>query len=345
MRATRLALLLVLATGALASWSACNRHADDSAPRVGVLVPTANTPIASAMKAAIMRYAERADVHVSWRDGDDRAPNLTPAEQEGQYAADLIQEEGVQALVYTPSDARAASDVLREAASAGVPVICLDSAPENFAVDGIVMVPPAYAGEMAATAALERAREQHRVNVEGVINALVIEGSWQSDIDREVARGFYNVLDADPAIRVLSHTSTLTPTDAFQFVSRELNSYAGNVQLLLVASTEYVPGALLAARTHGLSDWLISAGVGAGVEACRLTLDNVHDFEVDGMPAERATFAVRVARGLAAGEPIAPDGVYRNGTVDVPLYRQEPRVLSRDNARQIQDLWPSLSPQ
>ena len=104
-------------------------------------------------------------------------------------------------------------------------------------------------------------------------------------------------------------------------------------------------GALLAARTHGLSDWLVSAGVGAGAEACRLTLENVHDFEVDGMPAERATFAVRVARGLAAGEPIAPDGVYRNGTVDVPLYRQEPRVLSRDNARQIQNLWPSLSPQ
>ncbi len=347
--ATRLALLLVLAAGALASWCACNRHADDSAPRVGVLVPTANTPIASAMKTAIMRYAERADIHVSWRDGDDRDPDFTPAEQERQNAVDLIREERVQALVYTPSDARAASraasDVLREAVSAGVPVICLDSAPENFAVDGIVMVPPAYAGEMAANAALERARQQRRVNVEGVINALVIEGSWQSNIDREVARGFYNVLDADPAIRVLSHTSTLTPTDAFQFVSRELNSYAGNVQVLLVASTEYVPGALLAARTHGLSDWLVSAGVGAGAEACRLTLENVHDFEVDGMPAERATFAVRVARGLAAGEPIAPDGVYRNGTVDVPLYRQEPRVLSRDNARQIQNLWPSLSPQ
>ena len=297
------------------------------------------------MKTAIMRYAASADVHVSWRDGDDRDPALTPAEQELQNAVDLIREDGVQALVYTPSDGRTASDVLREAASAGVPVICVDSVPENFSVDGIVMVPPAYAGEMASTAALERARQQRRVNVEGFINALVIEGSWQSDIDREVARGFYNVLDKDPAVRVLSHTSTLTPTDAFQFVSRELNSYAGNVQLLLVASTEYVPGALLAARTHGLSDWLISAGVGAGVEACRLTLDNVHDFEVDGMAAERATFAVRVARSLAVGEPVAPDGVYRNGTVDVPLYRQEPRVLSRDNVREMQDLWPSLFPQ
>lgn len=339
------ALLVVLTAALLTVLPACGRRADDSAPHIGVLVPTGSTPVAKAMKSAVMGYAERSGVRVSWRDGDLRDPALTPAEQERFNAVDLIREEGIQALVYVPTDSRAAADVLREAAAAEAPVICLDSVPENFAVDGVVMVPPAYAGEIAARKALEHARRQRRVNVEGVVNALVIEGSWKNRADREVARGFYNILDADPTVRVLSHTSTLTPTDAFQFVSRELNSYAGNVQLLLVASTDYVPGALLAARTHGLSDWLISAGVGAGAEACRLVLENAHDFEVDGMPAERATLAVRVAHGLVAGTPVTPDGVYRNGAVDVPLYRQEPRVISRDNVRVMQELWPNLFPQ
>jgi ABC-type sugar transport system substrate-binding protein len=338
------ALLVVLAL-TLSLLSGCDRQADDSTPHIGVLAPTGSTPVAMAMKSAVMRYAERSGVRVTWRDGDLRDPALTPTEQERAHAVSLIRDEGVHALVYIPSNAEAAADVLREAASAEAPVICLDFAPENFAVDGIVMVPPAYAGEVAATAALERARRQRHVNVEGEVNALVIEGSWKSRADREVARGFYNVLDADPLVRVLSHTSTLTPTDAFQFVSRELNSYAGNVQLLLVASTDYVPGALLAARAHGLSDWLISAGVGAGAEACRLVLEDAHDFEIDGMPAERATLAVKVAHGLITGMPVTPSGTYRNGAVDIALYQQEPRVISRENVRVMQELWPNVFPQ
>ncbi len=341
----RLVLRFVLAACLVAAWTGCRPDEDDPRPRVGVLVPTGSTPVAQAMRRAVVSYADSYGAVVSWRDGDERDLALTPAEQESLNASELIEKEGVQALVYTSSDAQAASEVLRDAEAAGVPVIALDTIPKNYSVDGIVMVPPVYAGEIAATVALERARRQRRVNVEGVTNALVIEGSWQSDADRDVARGFYNILDANPSIRVLSHTSTLTPTDAFQFVSRELNSYAGNVQLLLVASTDYVPGALLAARTHGLADWLISAGVGAGAEACRLVLENVHDYEMDGRPAERAAFAVAVARGLVDGEPVAPDGVYLNGATELPLYRQEPRVISRDNVREMQELWPNLYPQ
>jgi ABC-type sugar transport system substrate-binding protein len=341
----RFVLVFTLAACAMVAWPGCRPDEEDARPRVGVLVPTGSTPVAQAMRRAVTAYADSYGAVVSWRDGDERDPALTPAEQERQSAAELIEEERVQALVYTPSDAQAASDVLRDAEAAGVPVIALDTIPKNFSVDGIVMVPPVYAGEIAATVALEHARRRRRVNVEGVTNALVIEGSWQSDADRDVARGFYNILDADPTVRVLSHTSTLTPTEAFQFVSRELNSYAGNVQLLLVASTDYVPGALLAARTHGLADWLISAGVGAGAEACRLINENAHDYEMDGRPAERATLAVRVARGLVDGEPVAPDGVYLNGTAELLLYRQEPRVISRDNVREMQELWPNLYPQ
>jgi hypothetical protein len=37
--------------------------------------------------------------------------------------------------------------------------------------------------------------------------------------------------------------------------------------------------------------------------------------------------------------------VYRNGATKLPLYRQEPRVISRDNVREMQELWPNLYPQ
>ena len=323
----------------------CRSGGDSDAVRVGVRMPTSATPIARVMRLAIEQAARENGIDLAWRDGDDRDPLIPPAEKERIDAIELLVDEAVDVLIYSADDPGAAAEILRRAREARVPVVALDAIPRGFAVDAFVTTDDVRAGEEAARAALDAIAKLGRRNVEGQINALVVEGSFERESDRDVATGFYNVLDADPTVRVVGRAPASNPTEAFRFVSRELNNYAGNVQLLLIAATDYVSGAILAARTHGFAGWLVSASVGAGEEACRLILEGVHDFEVDTMPAQRAVLALAVARRLALGEPLTPDGLYRNGRVEVPVFYGPRRIISKENVSVMSELWPQLYPE
>ncbi|MDA1192401.1 MAG: substrate-binding domain-containing protein [Candidatus Poribacteria bacterium] len=323
----------------------CSDGIEADAPRVGVLMPTGTGPVPQIMREGMTQYAADQRFHLFWRDGDKREVTQTPANYEREQLADLIAKQRIDTLIYTPAKKSDPAFIFADARAAGVKIVSFDTIPRNFTADAFVTTAWRSAGVEAALACVEYLREVGRHNVEGNINALVVEGTYLRDWERDVATGFYDILDNSPEVRVVGRTTAKNPTESFQFTSREINNYAGNVQLLLIASTDTVSGAILAARTHGLVDWVVSAGVGAGEEACRLIVEDVHDYEIDLMPKQRAILAANVAYRLAQGSPLPPEGTYKNGEAEVPVYYGYRRVISKENVNLMQPLWKNLYPQ
>jgi ABC-type sugar transport system substrate-binding protein len=335
-------LQAILLCVALAAGAGCRKSRHDVVFRVGVLVPTGTTPVAEAMRRGMEASAKAFGVGLLWRDGDAGDPRVRPTERELRLAADLLERERVQALVYTPLPESNAVEVLREAQKAAVPVVCLDVLPPNVSVGAFVAPDFIQVGEEIAAVSLRRLAAVGRQNIEGQFNTLVVEGRWGQESNRETTTGFYRTLDNAPEVRVVGRTAVENPTEAFRFVSGLIHDYARNVQLLLVADSDYVPAAVLAAKTHGVAEWLVSAGVGAGEEACRLVYEELHDLEMDLMPAQRAARAVELAIRLAKGDTPTPDGYVQNGPVRVPFFVGPTRVISRENVSVMSDLWRDL---
>lgn len=323
----------------------CRSEGKGERLRIGVVMPTASTEIAQAVRSGMETEAQSRHVELLWRDGDLRNPSTPPEEQELFHAQELLEKRRVRLLIYEPHNVLRAGEVLRAAKEAHVPVIAFDRLPRGLEVAAFVTSDFVAAGEDAVSAALERLIALRRFNLENQVNTLVLEGAPGDETTRQIAQGFYRVLDTVDEARIVARAPVATPTEAFQFTSTQLNHYADNVQLLLVAATRNVSGAIIAARTRGVADFLISASVGAGEEACRLIVEGSHDFEVDLMPKERGAFAVRLGLQLANGISPSPDELLANGEVLVPTFYGPRRVISSENVGVMRLLWRNLYPQ
>ena len=335
---TRVVILALV----VATLTSCGRGKDDGQLRIGVLVPTGSTPTAAAMRRASESYADEHGVGLFWRDADMAEPMGELEAQELAIVNALISKHQINALVYTPAEGSSGSAVIRQAAASEIPIVAMDVVRSDVAVPALVATNYEAAGERAASAAIDFLESIRHVNDRGEINALVVDGSWRSESERMVAKGFYNVLDKTENVRVVGRASVESPDEAFRFASEGINSYAGNVQLLLVAATRYVPGAILAAQTHGLAEWIVSAGVGAGEEASRMILLHAHDIEVDPWPAERARLALELGTRLARGEDIEPDDVFENGSA---VFYSATRLITAENVAVMSDIWRNLYPE
>lgn len=323
----------------------CRSENEGERLRIGVVMPTGSTEIAQAIRSGMETEAQAQHVELLWRDGDTRHPSTPLDEQELLHVEELLEKKGVRLLIYEPHNPLRAGEALRAAKEAKVPVIAFDRLPRGLEVAAFVTSDFVAAGEEAVSAALERIIALRRFNLENQVNTLVLEGTPGDETTRQITQGFYRVLDTMDEARVVARAPVATPTDAFQFTSTQLNNYADNVQLLLVAATQNVSGAIIAARTRGVADFLISASVGASEEACRLIIEGSHDFEVDLMPKERGAFAVHLGLQLANGITPSPDEVLANGEVLVPTFYGPRRVISSENVGIMRFLWRNLYPQ
>lgn len=333
---------VVLAVLALAAASSCRTGEHDTGVRVGVLATGIATPLTEAMRRGMEREAAEVGVSLVWFEPDPDA-RIKPGDEETIGASDLIDRRKVAALVYRPANVRRAWEVIRLARDASVPIVGVDVLHPGIRIDAFVTADYVAAGEDAASAAIEQIISLRRANVEGRVNTIVIEGA-ATDAGRDVTTGFYRVLDTLYEANVVGRGPAADATEAFERVSSLLNDYASNVQMLLVASPDAMPGAILAARTRGVAGFLVSAGVGAGEEACRLVIDGSHDYEVDLMPEERGALALSVAASIARGEPREPDAELTVENAMVPVFYGPRRVISIVNVGGMQYLWRGLYP-
>ncbi len=334
---------------------ACLLGCQDDAPSrsIGVFSFTRENPVNAAVERELTAYAEGRGVRAVWIDEDDFEADLPRKTNVRRVLDRMLNKEKVEALIMRQADPKYAELGVLQTRRKSVPVLFLDTLPPDLAADGFVTVDYRSAGREAAQYALERAHRQRRrkaaqnprSKIGPLLNAVVVEGPRGNEEDRLAAAGIYSVLDEDPNVRIVARYSPKDPSDAFRFVSYELQKYADNIQVLLSADPAFGSAAVFAAaaRGRGSADAIESAGVGSSRETSRRILSREHDLDIDTMPMAAAQRALEIALQLVDGGDPTPDAFTRQGPLLTPTYYAPRRRIDIDNVSEMFVIWPNLT--
>lgn len=302
--------------------------------KVGVSVPKTTAPVYTLMKQAIIAHENEYGIKILWNGVRDEDGTQDLAALEIQQIREMF-ERGIRVLILKSTDAKAAYPVLREARRWHVPVITLDRLLLSIPVRGHIGVNEAGLGAAAAQYAIEQ------IGYKG--NALVLEGPIGVESLRNISLGIYQVLDQYPDdIRVRARTSALNVDAAFELTNRILNNYAGNIQAIIAVDSTLAVGAVRGVQLHGLTDQIVTVGVGAGEEACRQIMLKQHDAEVDLMPYERGLESLKAAVDALNDRPFSADLELPNGGILTKTKLGPTRLITPANYLVMEPMWPDL---
>ncbi len=329
---------------------------------IGVSVEVTTFPTYTLMRQALMENAGRYDVNILWTDAQSGDKSAKPATREYANIKKMLNK-GIDALILNPVDVKIYR-IIREARRRKVPVITLDKLPADMLVNGHIMVNARELGRAAAKQAIEVLQLWYPLdNPNDTWNIIVLEGPLGNRKLRGAMLGIYEVLDQYQAfVRVVSSPKLSSIDTAFDSVNTTLVKYAGNIQAVIACRSDLIVGAIRAVKAHGLCcepGWhtdpekrkgfayvrrkgIVTIGVGASEEACKLIFKGEHLIEVDEMPYQRALTAMEVALDIINTKTFQSDGTIPIGRGEVKVKYSPIRVITKDNIRQMEQTWPNI---
>jgi D-xylose transport system substrate-binding protein len=308
-----LVLLLLLLVG-------CGE--DEAKIRVGVCIPEAVSPDLRLINQAIKENAEKHTARIL---------------QEKEGLAGLL-DKGIDVLILDCPDPRELEYSVRETHRKNIPVVILDSPPpKNLHVEASIRVNQFKAGKMAADYVVKK--------LGGEGNVILLEGPRNDETARQITLGMYSVLEQYDSIRLVAaecHPGWDEKLGA-DTARSTLKKYADNIQAILAGSSQLAMGAVQAVRERRLARKVITAGIGADLDACRAIIDGTHDVEVDMMPYERGLEALNVAVDVAKGVDFGYDQEMGEYDPKIKVKFGPLRLITRENVSVMELSWPELA--
>lgn len=330
--------------------------------KIGVSIDAATFPVYTLMKQALMENAEKYGVEILWNDVQAGDRSLIPVARELSGVKRMLKA-GIKVLIIKPVSLKILP-ILRETRRWNVPVISLDKLPTDVPVTGHIKVNEIDLGVKAAENAIEILKLWYPLKRPAdKWNVIVLEGAVGDEKLRRIVLGIYEVLDRyQREIQVVSSPQVSGADAAFDTVSKTIGKYAGNIQAVIAASSELAVGAVQAVKLNNLvykPGWntdpekrkgfayvekkgIVTAGVGAGKEACRLIFKGEHVLEVDEMPYQRAITALETALYLLEKNEFPSDGIISIGVGKVKVKYSPIRVVTKDNIREMEQMWDDI---
>jgi ABC-type sugar transport system substrate-binding protein len=309
---TSLVLLLLLLIG-------CGE--DEAKIRVGVCIPEPVSPDLRLISQAIKENAEKHTARIV---------------QEKEGLAGLL-DKGIDVLVINYPDPRELEYSVRETHRKSIPVVILDCPPpRNLHVEASIRVNQFEAGKMAADYVAEK--------LGGKGNVILLEGPRDDETARQITLGMYSVLEQYDSIRIVAAEQHpgWDKRLAAETARSTLKKYADNIQAILAGSSQLAMGAVQAVRERRLADKVITAGIGADLDACRAIIAGTHDAEVDMMPYERGLEALSVAVDVAEGVDFNYDQEMGEHDPKIKVKFGPLRMITRKNVSVMELAWPEL---
>ena len=172
---------------------------------------------------------------------------------------------------------------------------------------------------------------------------MVLEAPVKIESMRKIAIGVHRVLDEyEDKIQVISRTSVLETSAAFDLTGRILKDYAGNIQAVIAVDSILALGGVQGVQLHGLADQIVTVGVGAGEKACHQIILKQHDAEVDLMPYERGLVALKAAVSALNGDAFSYEAELSNGEILTRTKFGPMRLITTANHLLLERMWPNL---
>ncbi|MET7488638.1 substrate-binding domain-containing protein [Streptomyces sp. NPDC005538] len=209
-------------------------HNDSSTtgkPKVGLSLSTLNNPFFVQIRSGAQAEAKRLGLELT----------VTDAQNDASQQANQLQNftsSSYGAIIVNPVDSDAASNSVKAADKAKIPVIAVDRGVNKAAVDTLVASDNIAGGELAAKTIAEK--------LGGTGKIVILQGQAGTSAARERAEGFAKGLKAYPGIQVLAQQpADFDRTKGLDVMSNLLQAHP-DVQGVIAANDEMALGAIKA---------------------------------------------------------------------------------------------------
>lgn len=254
-----------------------------------------------------------------------------------QEGLDELLIKGIDVLVLNCFDPRELESAVKRTHRKVVPVIILDCPPpENLHVEAYIKINYFDAGKMAADYV---ARE-----LGGKGNVVILEGPGKDETARQITLGMYSILERHESIRIVA-SERHPDWDgklAEDTVRSILQKYANNIQAILAGNSQMAVAAAKAVSERRLSDKIITAGIGADVEACKAIASGTHDVEIDKMLYGRGLETLKIAVAISQNKEFLYDVDMGEEEPKIKVRFSPMRLITKENISVMQQVWPQL---
>ena len=232
--------------------------------------------------------------------------------------------QGIDALIITPVDDKAAASSVTAAKNEGVPVISYDIGVQGVPVDYMVIRDNPQVGVLQAEAALAFAPEG---------NYAIIGGDAANDVAQAIHTSVVATLDSKaPKVVYDQFTKNWDPTTALSEAENILSSNNDDVSAFITANDGMATSAVQALRGRGLAGKVFVSGLDADPANLKLIDEGVQTMSVWTQIDEQGKIAADVAFKLASGETVKPETTVDNGSGQEIPARVAPVVaITKDN--------------
>ncbi|MGW5649784.1 ABC transporter permease/substrate-binding protein [Streptomyces humi] len=225
------ALAVVITVALAAATSLLHTGSASSTPKVGLSLSTLNNPFFVQIRSGAEAEAKKLGVDLT----------VTDAQNDASQQANQLQNftsSGLGAIIVNPVDSDAASNSVKAADKADIPVVAVDRGVNDAKTDTLVASDNVRGGELAAQTIADK------LNGHGKI--VILQGQAGTSAARERAQGFANGLKAYPGIQVVAQQpADFDRTKGLDVMSNLLQAHP-DIQGVVAANDEMALGAIKA---------------------------------------------------------------------------------------------------
>ncbi|MGA5898028.1 substrate-binding domain-containing protein [Streptomyces venetus] len=208
-----------------------NGSSATSSPKMGLSLSTLNNPFFVQIRAGAQAEAKKLGVDLT----------VTDAQNDASQQANQLQNfttSGLGAIIVNPVDSDAASNSVKAADKADIPVVAVDRVVNDAKLDTLVASDNVAGGELAAKSIAEKLGGKGKI--------VILQGQAGTSAARERAAGFAQGLKAYPGIKVVAQQpADFDRTKGLDVMSNLLQAHP-DVQGVIAANDEMALGAIKA---------------------------------------------------------------------------------------------------
>ena len=290
-------------------------------PIVGVSLPDVATTDTTLIQKGLADNQRKNDVTLLYRSADGKA------EKQANDIADFVRL-NVVGLVVFPVDAILVGPAIAAAREKGIPVLAINMPPIGTAVDALIRPDFRANGREAARFVAEKSSSHGP--------ALILAAD--SDASADFVAGAQEGL-----AKASVTTETLTvggPANVPGVVTAAVRERG--VRAIIAADDSLALTAMVALRDAGLLSGVDVIGHGGTREAIQAILDGMLAGDVDTRPQDLGVAAVNGIAALTRKKQPPSHLIVRINGIELPVTAVAGRLITRDNARDMQERWPDL---
>ncbi|AEW99911.1 ABC transporter permease/substrate-binding protein [Streptantibioticus cattleyicolor] len=296
-------LAAVVTVALVAATSFLHTGSGSGTPKMGLSLSTLNNPFFVQIRAGAQAEAKKLGIDLT----------VTDAQNDASQQANQLQNftsSGLGAIIVNPVDSDAASNSVKAADKARIPVIAVDRGVNNARTNALVASDNVAGGELAARTIAQKLGGKGRI--------VILQGQAGTSAARERAAGFAQGLKEYPGIQVVAQQpADFDRTKGLDVMSNLLQAHP-DVQGVIAANDEMALGAVKA----------LGAKAGTSVQVVGF------DGTPDGLAAvKNGTLYASVAQQPSQLGRIAVDNALKavQGKAVDPMVKVQVKVVTKEN--------------